>query len=300
MKVKSSLNHLKKYKNTYWALGLSPRGIDGVRQGEIQWITDPAGHDRRWFADPFILKHDDREVDVLVEEYEYATMRGHLSHIVIDRQKGEVTKSTPILQLATHLSFPVIYRMNGKVIVAPENYQSGGYTAYEYDLANERLIPIKQIAQGKFTDTIIRQFGTKYYLFSTLEPNANGSVLEIYEADDFFGPYAHFQTVTFDERIARNGGDFYPYEGQLVRPAQYNDDGYGRGLSLQAITFDGRFSFREIARIFSPNEQLNLGFHTYNEYEGLGIVDAKGWYAPVFGKSYDAFYRLLKKTGLRK
>lgn len=294
------LNHLRKYKNTYWVLGLSLRGIDGILQGEIQWIKDPAGHARRWFADPFILSHNDCQVDVLVEEFEYVTMRGHISHIVIDRQKGEIIKSTPILQLSTHLSFPVIYRMNGKVIVAPENYQSGSYTAYEYDLANERLIPIKQIAQGKFTDTIIHQFGEKFYLFSTLEPNANGSILEIYESEDFFGPYSHFQTVTFDERIARNGGDFYHYKGQLIRPAQYNDDGYGRGLSLQSIEFGSRFSFKEISRIYSPNERFNLGFHTYNEYEGLGIVDVKGWYAPVFGKSYEAVYQILKKIGLRK
>lgn len=296
----SIINKLRKYKNTCWILGLSPSGIDGIRQGEIQWVKDPSGHSKRWFADPFILRHDEHQVDVLAEELVYETMRGHLSHIVIDRKTAEIIKSTPILQLPTHLSFPVIYRMEGRIIVAPENYKSGKYTAYEYDLANERLIPIKQIAQGKFTDTIIHQFGKKFYLFSTLEPNANGSVLEIYEADDFFGPYSHFQTVTFDDRIARNGGDFYHYKGQLVRPAQYNDDVYGRGLSLQTIEFGKSFSFKEIARMYSPNARFELGFHTYNEYEGLGIVDAKGWYSPFFGKGYDAFYRFLKKIGLRK
>jgi len=293
---------LKGLKAACWGLALVPDGIEGLRRCDIREISLGRYKKERWFADPFILDWNEQEVHVLVEDYPYSTRRGRISRITIDKKRMEVVNLKPLLDIDTHLSFPVIYRQHdGRIIITPENYQSGGFNAYEY--IENGLRRIGRISTELFTDTIIRRYGDEYVLFSTKEPTSNGSVLGIYKAADFMGPYKLVQEVSFSENIARNGGDFCNYAGMIVRVAQECNDCYGHALSLQEVIFDsasGKFSFREIDRILSPSRRYNLGIHTYNEYRGLGVVDLHGWCIPAIGAPYDKLDRWLKSKGLKK
>ena len=70
----------------------------------------------------------------------------------------------------------------------------------------------------------------------------------------------------------------------LVRPAQISNQGYGKGVVLQKVTFEeGKFSFEEIKRLYSPLKHFRLAFHTFNNYNNeMIVVDAQGFLHPRF------------------
>lgn len=42
----------------------------------------------------------------------------------------------------------------------------------------------------------------------------------------------------------------------------------------------GKWDFREVRRIYSPHPDFDLGFHTFNMYKGIIVVDALGFRKP--------------------
>ena len=85
----------------------------------------------RWFADPFILDVNDSEIILLAEEVEDKMQQGVISKLVIDRASYVLKSKKTILELPTHLSFPVIMREGNKILVYPESGASGKLTMYE-------------------------------------------------------------------------------------------------------------------------------------------------------------------------
>ena len=87
----------------------------------------------RWYADPFILRVTEDEIVLLVEELSYQINRGRLAKIVVDRRTFKLLSMKIVLNLPTHLSFPMILRKDENIIVIPENSASGKSSAYRYD-----------------------------------------------------------------------------------------------------------------------------------------------------------------------
>lgn len=292
--------YIKRNRESAWLLGILPNGYDDLVKGNIQWVSK-GKYKNKWFADPFILEYDDKEVTVLVEEYDYAINRGRIAKIIIDRNSWTITDCVVILNLQTHLSFPVIYRKNGKIFVAPENNCSGGFYVYEYDTSLDKLVKPKEIMHKRLTDAVIYEKNGKNYLFTTYEPKPNGNVLTIYEANDFLGDYKVFQKETFQSNIARNAGQLFLYKGLLLRPAQESNYSYGHGLVFQRVSMeDGKFQFETIDYILSPHSKYSDGIHTYNEFNGMGIIDVKGDRNPYVGGFFKLAHKILVKIGLKR
>lgn len=268
--------YIKRNRESAWLLGIVPNGYEDLKSGNIFWVSK-GKYKRKWFADPFILDVDDSFVKLLVEEYDYSINRGRIAKIIIDRKIMTIVDCTILLDLSTHLSFPVIYRRSGKIFVAPENSNSGGFSIYEYDKEHEELVKIKEICHRRLTDAIIYEYDNDFYLLSTYEPKPNGKLLSVYKSDDFFGKYTLLQEVLFNENIARNAGQLFLYKGQLMRPAQESNYSYGHGLLFQRVALvNGKFDFKNVDYFKSPHAIYNAGIHTYNEYNGVGVIDVKG------------------------
>ena len=53
-------------------------------------------------------------------------------------------------------------------------------------------------------------------------------------------------------------------------------------VSIQEVTYNNeKWNFRELRRIYSPHPDMDLGFHTFNEYNGFIVVDAVGYRKPM-------------------
>ena len=132
-------------------------------------------------------------------------------------------------------------------------------------------------------------------MFSTRLPDANGKNLGIYQKEKH-GIYNLIETYSFDENISRMAGNIFTCNGHLYRPAQVCIKSYGDAVSLQEIIYnDGKFGFKEIRRIYSPSKKYDLGFHTFNVYNGHIVVDGLGFRRPFISHLFKAIWHLIKR-----
>jgi len=228
----------------------------------------------KWFADPFILYIDKDTIEVLVEEFDKKLKRGRIARLSISKRTYSILSMKVILDLETHLSFPAIRRMGNDIFIYPENSASGSLSLYRYDYTKDEIKFSGTLVYNPLTDAIMYDKDGSHLIFATELPTPNGNILKVYSSIDGTMPYNFSYDIIFDSNIARNGGDFFDYYGLPSRPAQICIGGYGMGLSLQTLEYDEkRYSFRELKRILPPKGYT--GLHTYNQYQGYGIIDCR-------------------------
>jgi hypothetical protein len=294
-----------KYKSqlqeSTWLLGICENGYEDLKAGRIHWIDNGEYKGKKWFADPFILDYDDKRITLLVEEFDYKIHRGRIAKLFVDRKSWTVTDYKIVLDLDTHLSFPMIWREGDKVYVFPENYHSGGWDMYHYNDVEEKLEFAQHISDEKLTDATIWQFDNAFYLLSTYEPRPNGAELTVWQSKHLKYGYTELQRIKFNENLARNAGMIFKYGEKWIRPAQESNHVYGHSISFQEVDFQNDcFSFNEIYRFHSPHNVYNVGTHTYNTLANMAVIDVKGWKHPLVGQLIKDLGNILVKLGLKK
>ncbi len=272
------INFLKRTIFAYeWQVGIidsftALRDVDF--ESDIKWVK--SNYKDGWFADPFILEFNNKSITILVEELYYATGRGRISKIVVDRVSWEIISVVPILELDTHLSFPLIFKTGDSVYVCPENSKSGGWNLYSYNSESESLDFIKEIVDIPLTDATYIKINDVTYILSTKLPDPNGKRLSIYRCEkDLFGEIEFDSTIEFEENIARNAGVVFTDGDSLIRPAQECNQTYGRSISFQKMTKEnGVFKFEEVKRVRLKNRNT-VAFHTFNVCDSLVALDRK-------------------------
>ncbi len=247
----------------------------------------------RWFADPFIVEVTPTHIVLLVEEFLYSTGKGRLARLTVSRKDYILERNDTLLDLDTHLSFPMIVRKHGRIFICPENSAGGKLKYYEYDAAEGRCLLRGTMCDKPLVDAVLEEFDGHEYLFATQKPSPNGKRLNIFKRGED-GEFHHCQDVAFNDNIARNGGTFLRIKDKLYRPAQDCNGGYGRGLSIQCVSCcDGRFEFMESVRMKSPRGYLDYGMHTLNEHDGVAVVDIASYCCPVVGSVADSLWQWL-------
>lgn len=253
--------------------------IEDLIKGEpisVSWVKNP--YTDRWFADPHILDATDDVITLLAEEYSFSLRRGRIARLSIDRHTKTIVEMNIVLEQSTHLSFPAILRRGNNIYIYPENSESGCLTLYRFDTNTNKCTPIRVLVEQPLTDATLLSIDKKTYLLSTHIPTPNGSTLSIYEFDELKKEFNFKNEVCFCEKIARNAGLCFTYKNNTYRPAQDCNDSYGHAVVLQEVHIDnGKFQFQNVRRLFSPSKRLSLGMHTFNYFEGIIIIDARGY-----------------------
>lgn len=269
----------KKQLRHEWTLGFVENGLDGVfsDKPKYMWVKNPYAEEC-WFADPFILDVTDTTITLLVEEMRYTIPKGRIAKLMIDRGTMTITDMKIILEEPTHLSFPNILRENGKIYVYPENHDSGDLNLYEYDEKKEQLIKVRTLCKQPLTDAVMTDVFGKQQIYSTQMPNPNGSVLNIYEANEK-GLFIQSQSITFADKHARMAGQFFIYKDKIYRPAQDCNKVYGGAVILDEVSNNGSVVQMKSYKILrSKHPQLTRGMHTLNTYKNVVVVDVHGYY----------------------
>lgn len=291
----------KQLKESSWLLGICLHGFNDLKKGEIHWIDNGKYEGKKWFADPFILDYNDKEIFLLVEEFDFKVHRGRIAKLIIDREKWEVADCKVLLDLPTHLSFPMIMIEKGEVYVCPENNASGGWDMYRYNTKTDKLEKMQQLIDEKLTDATIFHKDGNYWILSTKMPHPNGAILEVWNSSLLTGPYKKVHKVTFPENTGRNAGMFFQCGDKLIRPAQESNRTYGHSISFQEVSIDdGLFSFNEIYRFYSPHKKYDEGTHTYNTLRDIAVIDVKGWRYPQIAKILSTISRLAVALHIKK
>lgn len=269
-----------------WTLGFIEESIDNVVKGEIINIHYLKGQPTdRWFADPFILDINSETITLLVEEYLYSTRLGRIAKLTIKKKDYCLIRNETILELDSHLSFPAILRDSDRIYIYPENAHGKGLALYEYSSKTGKCSYVKTITDLPLADAIITNLFGENLLFSTQIPTHNGKVLTIYRMSQ-----DHPQKIkecVFPSNTARNAGDWFKVGGDIYRPAQDCNEGYGMAVILQKVYKQSdNFVFEDKVRIVSSHPLFTTGCHTFNYYNGLAVIDVHGYINPRVAKLY--------------
>lgn len=274
------INSINNYiKATKYNIGFVDGNLESVIEGNrirVNWLRH--NYYDRWFADPFILDVTESELVVLVEEWYDPIQRGRISKLVIDRKTFWLKDLKVMIDDGTHLSFPAIERDGEDIYIHPESSVKGKLENYRYNKDKDCFEKCGILCKLPLTDSVTTQkFGQKL-MFSTKLPDANGKELGIYMWNEEINEYVEDCSYSFKENLSRNAGNLFTYKGMIIRPAQVCIKSYGDAVSLQEVSNkDNRWIFKELMRLYSPHPDLDLGFHTFNVYKDVIVVDAIGY-----------------------
>lgn len=288
----------RELRHNLWNIGFIEEGLEDTLANKnpiIHWVKKRIKD--RWFADPFILDVTENEIIILAEEYSYNIKRGRIARVVIDRKTYEEKGFEIILDLPTHLSFPFIIRQNDKVYLLPENSASGCSTIYEYIDETKSIIPIHHVAEEPFADATVFDYEGKSYLITTTLPETNSKSLQIFSfIKDTLKVIEKVDTVSFPIICGRNAGEVFKVDGHLYRPAQDCTLCYGHGVILQKMTLNNGFwKFEDVNQLYPNTFRYNQGIHTFNNYKGLIVIDARGYRNPIMGRLLTSLFKIIGK-----
>ena len=250
------------------------------RYAKVRWLDVRRYKNEGWFADPFILSVKGNIIELFAEEMVYKTGLGIIVYLKVDINSCEILEKHTMLELGTHLSFPIYIRDNGKLYVYPENYQSGSLKIYEYDEQTKSLVSPRTIIEAPLLDTQIVKIEGFYYALGAQFQTAlqkDTQKLYIYQADTLLGDYKLIQVIENPRCEERGAGLIYTEDNQLIRPAQNCEGGYGREVILYDLLRNpSGFVEKEIGRVIPDRKAPNGNIlHTYNKMGGWVVID--GW-----------------------
>ena len=267
------------------------------RYSRVRWLDVRKFKSEGWFADPFILSVNDNIIEIFAEEMIYKTGRGIIVYLKVDINSCEILDKHTMLELDTHLSFPIYIWDNKKLYVYPENYQSGGLAIYEYDEQSKSLVSPRKIINAPLLDTQIVKLEESYYAFGVLFQTGlqkDTKKLYIYKANKLFGDYKQIQIIENSRSEERGAGLIYTEDDRLIRPAQSCEGGYGREVILYDLQKNHiGFEEKEISRV-TPDRKAPNGkiLHTYNKMDGWVVIDGWRYKHPCLAAWYKKIRRL--------
>ena len=269
-------------KATKYNIGFVEGSLESIIEGEpikVNWMKH--SYKDRWFADPFILDITDNDFIVLVEEWYDPIQRGRITKLTVDRNSFELKSMKVMIDEGSHLSFPAITRKNNEIYIQPENSVTDQLVEYKYHSDSDSFEKYAIISDLPLTDSVRTTYFGEDLLFSTKLPDANGKELGIYLWDEVQIKYCIRDLYHFSDNISRMAGNFFICNGRIFRPAQVCIKSYGDAVSIQEVSNEsGKWNFKEVRRIYSPAKDFDLGFHTFNEYKGVVVVDGLGYRRP--------------------
>ncbi len=297
-KVNRIRQFYKKTTCTDWQIAFADNTLEDIVDGSpLKLHVMEHDYKDRWFADPFILDVTDTEILLLVECVTDDTRRGRIALLNVDKESYKLKNMFYVLDLPTHLSFPVIVRHNGHVYVYPESGESGSLDIYEFDSSKKSLVFQETIMDKALGDAIISDEFGDLYMFATENPDMNGRCLSIYRrnADK---SWTLDEKVLFDDYVARMAGEFFKVGNKIYRPAQECNESYGHGLVIQEVispreSEDMKWHFREVCRMTSSLKRYPLCLHTLNAYKNVVVMDVKGYRYKTTGKFLQSIKSLL-------
>lgn len=275
------LNKIKRYLlRRYYIVGICEHTDDIYNSvgdvNAVKWIKYP-GYKKNWIADPFILTADKNTITFFAEEWVDKNQKGRLVKLIVNRKKLKVIDKSIILELDTHLSYPIIYREGNDIYVYPENAESGLLNIYKYNVTTDKLENPIAIIKEPLLDTVIRKIDGVYYAFGVkylTGQQKDTKTLEIYKSNTLLGSYEHFQTIENALCHERGAGDIAVINNTLIRPTQNCEGDYGLNVIFNKLVFDDfQFKETEIGKLL-PCSNKPEGLHTYNAYENIAIIDS--------------------------
>jgi hypothetical protein len=268
-------------RENHWSIALRQGA------GPFMMVPDDGG---RYFGDPFLFAWQGR-THLFVEELPYATGRGVISaaEIVDGRLAGAFE---PVLERPYHLSYPFVLADGDSVHMLPESSTNGTLELYRAIDFPMRWQLDRVLIEGlPLADATPVHHRGRWWLFAAAAEHGttDHDELLIFHSERLTGPWRpHARNpVKSDCRSARPAGRLLQRGGRLLRPAQDCERAYGAGIVWHEITelTPEHFSEREIACWDGRRDLGVAGIHSFDQLEGLQVIDLKRTSGPGYPMS---------------
>lgn len=261
-----------------WALACRMHpGSDGPDAAMHRFKLLQPPRDRFW-ADPFPVADRNRHF-VFVEELPYATNKGHISVLELDRS-GALQRVERVLEAAHHLSYPFVFEWRGAHYMAPESGARRRVELYRATAFPGGWTLEDVLLDGVYAvdPTLVEIEGTWWMFVNVgVDGTLNYDELHAYHAPSPFGPWTPHRgnPVKSDVRCARPAGRFFRWNGDLYRPSQDCSGLYGSAIVFNRVTRLTPSEFEEtaVSRLEPRWAPHLLGTHTINAAPGITVTD---------------------------
>jgi hypothetical protein len=233
-------------KSQRWAVAYSREDWNDLVMSEARTIDAPPNH---FLADPFVIEEGGRDY-CFVEDYDCRTERGCIAVYALD-DHGAVRLGEALIE-PFHLSFPYVFRFEGKLYMCPETYESKEIRLYEcaeFPLKWElSRVLMRDVSAA---DSMIFERDGVWWLLTNIDRLDSGehcSELFAFSATDprtsAWTPHPGNPLVA-DASKARNGGLLVRGSSTYRVAQRQGFDAYGIGFSIQRISTLTGHAYRE-------------------------------------------------------
>ena len=263
----------------HWRVGWrATSGADMLRDGTSEgapWTVLP-DDGTRFYADPFMIEVAGTTT-LFVEDFSHRTQKGLIAAVAFGSH-GPLGTPRPVLETASHLSYPHVFAHDGAIWMVPESS-----AARRIDLYRATAFPGGWVREATLVDdvcasdaTLVCRDGT-WWMFATVRDGggAFSDALHIWSAPALRGPWRPHprNPVMIDIASARPAGAFIEHDGVLIRPVQDCRRGYGAALGFARIERLDAEGFAQEMTGVSQGAGWRGRLHTYNRCGALETID---------------------------
>ena len=284
----------------HWSIGifkgssLTTLSSSGV-QNPVLTAADITDIPARYVADPFMVKEGGTWY-MFLEILNTNTEQGDLG-VATSTDGVKWTYKQVVLDEDFHLSYPQVFKWEGKYYMLPESFRDRSVRLYEAtEFPNKWKLVTKVIDGAKLLDTSILRYNDRWWLFTSTHSN---DTLLLYHSVKLTGPYVkHTQNpiICGDGNIARPGGRVILRDGKPVRFPQDDEPEYGTAVLAYEILEMTPTTYRErqlgTEAILKPSGSgwNAAGMHHIDAHRGgdnqwIAVVDGYHW-KRIYGLKY--------------
>lgn len=265
--------------STEWRIAIRKRTDTGLYAESFVTIPNTKKY---WFADPLLFE-DGGKTYLFVEAFNRKTYKGDIGFFKVE--KGMASDFELLIDNNFHMSYPLVFKHEDKYYMIPESEENCTVDLYVADNFPRGWKRDKTLLSGvHYADTTLFEIDGRKFLFTYSPENGKWKLL-IYELDMANKEVSLFQTMEYDVNICRPAGKFYTEEkSRCLRPVQDCRKGYGKGVLLYEVKFDGQVFSERLVEEYDNAKLVIDGkpgvdyFHTYTrtlEYEVVDYVHEK-------------------------
>lgn len=265
------------WRADHWNVGIVDAPIaaflDGGAIPPVRWLSEPPRG--RFVADPFAVIDGER-LEILVEEFDYATNQGRIATV----EPASAESPRCALDLEGHASYPFPFRHEGSLYCIPSmspSRQVDLFRATEFPARWEKVAGL--ISDFAAQDATVFTHEDRWWLFCTDHEDAPDAKLHAWFSPHPVGPWEPhpLNPLKTDVRSSRPGGTPFVHEGSLYRPAQDDSYSYGAAVVLNRVLRLTPTEFEEetVARVDPVPGPYSKGLHTLSAAGSRTLVDGK-------------------------
>jgi hypothetical protein len=259
-----------------WGLAFARSDWETLDLSRATRIKNPTNH---FLADPFVVTHEGRDF-CFTEDYDYEKERGCIA--VYELKENTAERLGEAIVEPFHMSFPYLFRFEGKLYMCPETSENRDIRVYEctsfplqWTLAKVLMTDIDAV------DTMIFEKDGLWWLFTNIDPlkmaDFSSELRCFYAESPLTSDWTPHKKnpILIDSTKGRNGG-LLRHQDSIHRVAQRQGFGrYGKSISINKIEVLTKEDYveREV-RSVEPNFFANIeGIHHMHSNNCVLVFD---------------------------